>query len=137
MKEHDIYAKVEEFTKAMEQPIGVPFTGSAPLVGLRQKLINEEFIEVDIEISKIIFDICDGQAISKELKANLTKELADLMYVIVGMATTFGLPLKEVFNRVHESNMSKLDDNGKPVYREDGKILKSDNYIPPQLEDLF
>ena len=39
-------------------------------------------------------------------------------------------------HRVHESNMSKLDDNGKPIYRDDGKVLKGPNYTPPNLEDL-
>ena len=45
--------------------------------------------------------------------------------------------LDEALNRVHESNMSKLDDDGKPIYREkDGKVLKGPNYKPPTLEDL-
>jgi predicted HAD superfamily Cof-like phosphohydrolase len=45
--------------------------------------------------------------------------------------------LDEALNRVHESNMSKLDEYGKPVYREDGKVLKGPNYLPPTLEDLI
>ena len=45
--------------------------------------------------------------------------------------------LDEALNRVHESNMSKLDADGKPIYREDGKVLKGPNYKPPNLEDLF
>ena len=69
-------------------------------------------------------------------KAALTKELSDLLYVVYGTALAFGLPLDPAFNRVHESNMSKLVD-GKPLYREDGKVLKGPNYQPPVLDDLF
>ena len=45
--------------------------------------------------------------------------------------------LDEALDRVHKSNMSKLDEDGKPIYREDGKVLKGPNYKPPNLEDLF
>ena len=47
-----------------------------------------------------------------------------------------GWDLDEALHRVHESNMSKLDEDGKPIYREDGKVLKGPTYAPPQLEDL-
>ena len=91
------------------------------LYDLRLELISEEMEEV-------------VKAGSME---NLTKELADLIYVAIGMAVTFGLPLVEVFERVHQSNMSKLGEDGKPIYREDGKVMKGPNYQPPTLEDLF
>tara|TARA_R100000742_G_C4224744_1_gene47632 strand:- start:43 stop:192 length:150 start_codon:yes stop_codon:yes gene_type:complete len=48
-----------------------------------------------------------------------------------------GWDLDRALHRVHESNMSKLDDEGKPIYREDGKVLKGPNYKPPNLEDLI
>ena len=65
------------------------------------------------------------------------KELADLVYVCYQYAQNMGWFLDEALNRVHESNMSKLDEDGKPIYREDGKVLKGPNYKPPKLEDLF
>ena len=52
------------------------------------------------------------------------------------MAVALGLPVQEAFNRVHASNMSKLDEDGNPIYREDGKVMKGPNYKPPYLEDL-
>jgi len=114
---------VREFTEAMGQPVDVAPTRS--LLSLRSKLIYEETTEVLVELE------------SQELdKAALTKELSDLLYVVYGTAITFGLPLDIVFNRVHQSNMSKLVD-GKPLYREDGKVLKGPNYKPPMLDDLF
>ena len=65
------------------------------------------------------------------------KELADLVYVCYQYAENMGWFLDEALHRVHESNMSKLDEDGKPIYREDGKVLKGPNYKPPDLSDLF
>ena len=65
------------------------------------------------------------------------KELADLVYVCYQYAENMGWCLDEALNRVHLSNMSKLDEDGKPIYREDGKVLKGPNYKPPDLSDLF
>ena len=70
------------------------------------------------------------------LKAECLKELADLVYVCYQYATNMGWDLDEALDRVHLSNMSKLDEWGKPVYRADGKVLKGPNYKPPYLEDL-
>ena len=64
------------------------------------------------------------------------KELADLVYVCYQYAENMNWSLDEALNRVHESNMSKLDEDGKPIYREDGKVLKGPNYKPPDLSDL-
>jgi len=66
----------------------------------------------------------------------LLKELADLVYVVYGTAVSLGLNLDEALERVHESNMSKLGEDGKPIYREDGKVLKGSNYKEPYLGDL-
>ena len=65
------------------------------------------------------------------------KELADLVYVIFQYSENLEWDLLEALRRVHESNMSKLDDEGNPIYREDGKVLKGPNYKPPFLDDLF
>jgi NTP pyrophosphatase (non-canonical NTP hydrolase) len=64
------------------------------------------------------------------------KELADLVYVCYQYAANMGWNLDEALNRVHRSNMSKLDKNGQPIYRSDGKVLKGPNYQPPNLNDL-
>ena len=65
------------------------------------------------------------------------KELADLVYVCYQYAENMGWFLDEALDRVHKSNMSKLDKDGKPIYREDGKVLKGPNYQPPDLTDLI
>ena len=67
----------------------------------------------------------------------LAKELADLLYVCYSAADNWNIPIDKVFDRVHQANMSKLGPDGKPVYREDGKIMKGPNYQPPQLEFIF
>ena len=118
------YDMVREFTKAMgqplDQPCGFDLGYDAKLESMRFKLIIEELHEFT--------DATD--------KENLLKEMADLLYVIYGYAATYGLPIDEAFKRVHESNMSKLGDDGKPLYREDGKVLKGPNYKPADLGDL-
>ena len=111
---------VVEFGTAMGQDVGVPYGRATDLETMRLKLIEEECKEVH-------------DADSTE---NLLKELADLVYVTYGMAATFGWDLDEAVRRVHASNMSKLGTNGKPIYRDDGKVLKGPNYKKPDLSDL-
>jgi predicted HAD superfamily Cof-like phosphohydrolase len=65
------------------------------------------------------------------------KELADLVYVCYQMAASQEWDLDEAMNRVHKSNMSKLGEDGKPIYRADGKVLKGPNYKEPTLTDLI
>ena len=64
------------------------------------------------------------------------KELADLVYVCYQYAANMDWDLDEALNRIHISNLSKLGEDGLPIRREDGKILKGPNYQPPQLADL-
>ena len=68
--------------------------------------------------------------------ADCLKELADLVYVCYQYAENLKWDLDEALNRVHRSNMSKLGEDGKPIRREDGKILKGPNYQEPSLTDL-
>jgi len=126
--------KVKEFHKSMEMAINAPYT--KPLLELRQKLINEEAAELNAEINALLSEIEKGGAPSKDTKLKMFKELADLQYVLSGMVVALGIPMEEVFDRVHKSNMSKLVD-GKPLKREDGKVLKGPYYQKPDLSDLL
>jgi len=63
--------------------------------------------------------------------------LADLSYVIDGFALEMGVNLDEVINEVHASNMTKPDENGQPIYRADGKVLKGPSYVEPNIEDCI
>ena len=65
------------------------------------------------------------------------KELADVVFVCYQFAATYGLDLDEAMERIYQSNMSKLDEQGKPIYREDGKVLKGPNYKEPDLTHLY
>lgn len=65
------------------------------------------------------------------------KELADLVYVCFQMAASQEWDLDEAMHRIHKSNMSKLGEDGKPIYRADGKVLKGPNYKEPTLTDLI
>ena len=126
------FDQVKAFTEAMGQPVGEDISKERDLLKMRAKLIEEEAKEAAQET--LWEDALGNPQINK---ADLTKELADLLYVTIGFAVTFGLPLCEVFERVHQSNMSKLGEDGKPIYREDGKVLKGPNYEKPKLDDLF
>jgi len=64
------------------------------------------------------------------------KELADLVYVCYQYAENLGWDLDEALDRVHKSNMTKLGEDGQPIRREDGKVLKGPNYQPPNLTDI-
>ena len=70
-------------------------------------------------------------------REELLKELCDLVFVCYQFAATYNIDLDEALRRVFESNMSKLDESGKPIYRADGKVLKGPNYQPPDLSQLF
>lgn len=63
--------------------------------------------------------------------------LVDQSYVNDGFANLLGLNMKDGLEEVHKSNMTKLDKDGNPIFREDGKLLKSDLYIPPNLENVY
>jgi len=113
--------KLTRFHKAFGHPVGKEFSKEDSDLPL--KLIKEEFKEL-IEASE--------EKDTPEIK----KELVDLVYVCVSMCVRYGWSLSVMFTLVHNSNMTKLDDNGKPIYREDGKILKSNKYIPVDLTKL-
>ena len=96
---------------------------------MQKNLIVEEFKEF-LEAEGMLFRN------SQALHEDAIKELSDLVYVCYQYAANMGWDLDEALRRVHQSNMSKLDEDGKPTYREDGKVLKSANYQPPTLSDL-
>ena len=75
-------------------------------------------------------------AVDHEDRASALKELTDLLYVVWQFAENMGWDLDEAWRRVHESNMSKLGEDGLPIYREDGKVMKGPNYKNPILGDL-
>ena len=87
----------------------------------------KEFLEAEDQLYR------DNPTVTEEA----LKELADLVYVCYQYAENMNWFLDEALNRVHESNMSKLGEDGKPIYREDGKVLKGPNYKPPDLSDLL
>ena len=95
----------------------------------QKNLIVEEFKEF-LEADGFMFKH------GKNVQEECLKELADLVYVCYQYAENMGWPLDEALNLVHLSNLSKLDEDGEPIYRDDGKVLKGPNYLPPDLSDL-
>ena len=91
---------------------------------LRLELIQEELDEL-------------SDAVADRDMIQIADALTDLLYVVYGAGHTFGLDLDECFHEVHASNMSKLGEDGRPLHREDGKVLKGPNYFEPDLEGIL
>ena len=91
---------------------------------LRLELIQEELDEL-------------SDAVADRDMIQIADALTDLLYVVYGAGHAFGLDLDECFQEVHASNMSKLGPNGKPIHREDGKVMKGPGYFEPDLEGIL
>tara|TARA_B110000881_G_C18586007_1_gene524854 strand:- start:2167 stop:2514 length:348 start_codon:yes stop_codon:yes gene_type:complete len=87
---------------------------------LRYDLILEELNELKIAMEQ------------KNLK-EIADALTDILYVTYGAGHAFGIDLDNCFNEVQKSNMSKLDNNGRPIFNENGKVMKGPNYFKPNL----
>ncbi|HEY4505997.1 MAG TPA: hypothetical protein VJJ24_00890 [Candidatus Paceibacterota bacterium] len=127
---------IEEFHVAFG--VAVNENPTVQLLKLRKNLISEEAKELIEELDKAISLLETGALVPNELYVDMLKELADLQVVLSGTSVSLR-PLRkldEAFGRVHTSNMSKLGQDGKPIFREDGKVLKGPNYIKPDLSDL-
>lgn len=120
---------IERDIKEFRQAFGLPINEKPTLLSpnemeLHLNLIVEEYYEtVEAVIGGDLTEVFDG--------------IVDMIYVLGGLAAHMGLPLEEGWREVHFSNMSKLDENGEPIYRGDGKVLKSENYFPPRLDVLI
>ena len=93
---------------------------------LRYRLGKEELVEY--------LDACNEDNLTE-----VTDALADQLYILLGTMIAHGMQnvIEDVFDEVHRSNMSKLGSDGKPIYREDGKVLKGPNFSPPNLEKFL
>jgi len=91
---------------------------------LRYDLIKEELEELKVALQE------------KNLK-EVADALTDILYVTYGAGHAFGIDLDKCFEEVQSSNMSKLDDNGKPIYDRNGKVMKGPNYFKPNLEKIL
>tara|TARA_B100000424_G_scaffold200857_1_gene158009 strand:+ start:1206 stop:1679 length:474 start_codon:yes stop_codon:yes gene_type:complete len=91
---------------------------------LRLELIQEELDEL-------------SDAVADRDMIQIADALTDLLYVVYGAGHAFGLDLDECFQEVHASNMSKLGENGRPIHREDGKVMKGPGYFEPDLESIL
>ncbi|MEW1675523.1 MazG nucleotide pyrophosphohydrolase domain-containing protein [Streptomyces noursei] len=105
------------------------------LLGRRATLIREECEEVLDAISAVL-ERAGSKDFPVEQFEHLAKELSDLAYVVFGSADLLGIPLGKAFEEVHRSNMSKLGEDGRPVLRGDGKVLKGANYQPANMHDV-
>jgi predicted HAD superfamily Cof-like phosphohydrolase len=113
--------QVKEFHDKFDVSVASPMDFVS--IEQRKLLIREEFLEV-------------LTALNSGNPEAILKECCDLVYVTIGTAVKFDMNFDEAFNRVHASNMTKVWEDGRPRYREDGKVLKPPTYKSPDLKDL-
>jgi len=115
------FDKVGTFMKTFGQEVKTkPSFSTDKINKLRLDLIKEELAELsDAMNSKDLLEVADA--------------LTDILYVTYGAGHAFGINLDKCFEEVQNSNMSKLDENGKPIYNEHGKVMKGPNYFKPNL----
>ena len=119
------FEKVGHFMKTFGQEVKTKSEISSDKINsLRINLINEELDELKKAIvEKDILEIADA--------------LTDILYVTYGAGHAFGINLDKCFDEVQNSNMSKLDDNGKPIYNDAGKVMKGPKYFKPDLSKFL
>jgi len=115
------FEKVKKFMKTFEQEIkNKPSFSSDKINNLRYNLIKEEADELKLALeNKDLLEVADA--------------LTDILYVTYGAGHAFGIDLDKCFEEVQNSNMSKLDNDGNPIYNETGKVMKGPNYFKPDL----
>ena len=118
------FKDVENFMKTFGQEVkDRPEFPSDKIVNLRYNLIKEELDELQVAIKeKNLQEIADA--------------LTDILYVTYGAGHAFGIDLDKCFTEVQKSNMSKLDKNGKPIYNEQGKVMKGPGFFEPNLKQF-
>ena len=115
------FDKVGIFMKTFGQEVkNQPAFSSEKINNLRYDLIKEELAELK-------------DAMDKQDLLEVADALTDILYVTYGAGHAFGIDLDKCFEEVQNSNMSKLDENGKPIYNESGKVMKGPNYFKPDL----
>ncbi len=117
----DVKKFMETFGQEVKSQAEFP---SEKIVKLRYDLILEELRELNVAIE------------TKDLK-EVADALTDILYVTYGAGHAFGIDLDKCFKEVQGSNMSKLDNNGKPIYNENGKVMKGPNYFEPNLNKFL
>ena len=115
------FQKVKTFMQTFGQEVKLkPSFSTEKINDLRYNLIKEELEELK-------------EAISKKDLLEVADALTDILYVTYGAGHAFGIDLDRCFEEVQNSNMSKLDENGKPIYNDSGKVMKGTNYFKPDL----
>jgi predicted HAD superfamily Cof-like phosphohydrolase len=119
------FNKVKTFMEIFGQEVKTkPSFSSDKINSLRYDLIKEELEELKVAMeNKDLLEVADA--------------LTDILYVTYGAGHAFGINLDQCFEEVQNSNMSKLGDDGKPIYNEFGKVMKGPKYFKPDLDKLL
>jgi len=126
MRKQINHVKIFHESFGIENKTRPSFDLSEKVYNLRYNLMKEENDEY--------LDACE-----KGDMVEIADALGDMMYILCGTILSHGLQnkIEEIFEEIQRSNMSKLDENGKPIYRQDGKILKSKKYFKPNISKIL
>lgn len=128
------------FVKEFQEKFERPKKDMADLIRHRIMLIEEEFNELKEAAEKVAEMYTQNRTNANEFtqqNIEIIDALGDLCVVEIGMANLLGMDINTAMYRIHESNMSKLGADGKPIYYANGKVAKGPNYFRPKLDDLF
>lgn len=109
----------------------------AEMINNQFDIAESEWNELVTEVNKLVQQaLVHEKADNEDLRVSLLKEMADVVFTVYQLAAMLGLDLDNAMHRIYQSNMTKLDNDGNPVYNEVGKVMKGSNYAPPNLGDL-
>ncbi|MGV9182862.1 pyrophosphohydrolase domain-containing protein [Arcanobacterium canis] len=143
-------SRPEELVRQFHEIYQLPIVSDFPNVDrerthMRMALIAEEFSE----LVAAVYGSAASQIITRAFAEAVTQDdgnrdtietadaLGDLVYVIYGMALETGIPMADVLAEIHDSNLSKLSEDGKPIYRADGKVVKGPHFHAPDLAKVL
>ena len=119
------FEKVKKFMQTFGQDVKTkPVLTSEKIANLRYSLIEEELSELK-------------EALKNKDMTEIADALTDILYVTYGAGHAYGINLDKCFDEVQDSNMSKLGEDGKPIYNEIGKVMKGPNYFKPDLSKFL
>lgn len=121
----DMEAAIKEFRTTY----GLPVHEKPTLLSLQEQILHSRLLDEEL-------DELAAAEYNDDMK-EIADAIGDAIYILFGRAVHMGLPINRILQEIHASNMSKLGEDGKPIYREDGKILKGPNFFEPRIQAIL
>lgn len=122
--------------KQFHDVFGHPISSTPTLTHYGEADKDEKLQKLRLDLIREELEELEGAMNDRDI-VGVADALTDILYVVYGAGAVFGIDLDRTFDEVHRSNMSKLGADGKPIYRDDGKVLKGPSYTPPDLRAVL